>query len=343
MFLVFLVFLVFLAYLAVLGVLGEKFFFPTPLATIKNVPTPVLQGIVPALVTPFQDDERIDYNAWQAIVDTLIGAGVDGLCVGGSTGEFCSLDLDERLVAMRFCRQAVGQRVPLYANVGAITTRDTVKLAREAETMGVDVAVVVTPYYLKPSPQELAEHYIEVCQAVRLPVVAYNYPQHGGVELTPGTVAQVAAKCENLAGVKDSSGRLELALAFRNCAPGRELAVFVGPERLILPALEQGCAGTVTGGANIAPELFAALYKAFREGHREEAARLQALAGQLEQINELHTFPSVIKEAMKMLGLPAGVCRRPVGPMPADAREKLSTFLSTAGLPARPLQNPVLK
>jgi 4-hydroxy-tetrahydrodipicolinate synthase len=319
---------------------------------MKDVPKPVLQGIVPALVTPFQEDERIDYNAWQVIVDTLIGAGVDGLCVGGSTGEFCSLELDERQVSMRFCHQAVAGRVPLYANVGSVTTRDTVKLARQAEEVGVDVVVVVTPYYLRPSPQELAEHYIEVCQAVRLPVVAYNYPQHGGVELTPETVAQVAAKCENLAGVKDSSGRLDLALAFRNCAqsgtgipacvPGRPLAVFVGPERLILPALEQGCAGTVTGGANIAPELFVALYKAFREGNREEAARLQALASQLEEINELATFPSVIKEAMKMRGLPAGACRRPVGPMPPDVQEKLSTILSRLGL-GRRLQSPVLQ
>jgi 4-hydroxy-tetrahydrodipicolinate synthase len=309
---------------------------------MKDVPKPILQGIVPALVTPFQEDERIDYNAWQVIVDTLIGSGVNGLCVGGSTGEFCSLDPDERQVSMRFCRQAVAGRVPLYANVGSVTTRDTVKLARHAEEVGVDVVVVVTPYYLRPSPQELAEHLIEVCQAVRLPVVAYNYPQHGGVELTPETVAQVAAKCENLAGVKDSSGRLELALAFRSCVQGAPLAVFVGPERLILPALDQGCAGTVTGGANIAPELFVALYKAFREGNREEAVRLQALASQLEEINELATFPSVIKEAMKMRGLTAGACRRPVGPMSPDAREKLSSILSRVGL-GRRLQNPVLQ
>jgi 4-hydroxy-tetrahydrodipicolinate synthase len=313
-----------------------------PTGTMKDVPQLALRGIVPALVTPFRDDERIDYNAWQAIIDTLIEAGVDGLCVGGSTGEFCSLEFDERLVAMRFCRQAVAGRVPLYANVGAITTRDTVKLAREAEAMGVDVAIVVTPYYLKPSPAELAEHYIEVCQAVRLPVVAYNYPQHGGVELTPQTVAQVAAKCPNLAGVKDSSGRLELALAFKNCVPERELAVFVGPESLILPALEQGCAGSVTGGANIAPELFVALYKAFREGPREEAVRLAGLAGQLERINELHTFPSVIKEAMQMAGLPAGICRRPVSPLPAEAREKLATLLRAPGLLTR-RPNTVLK
>ncbi len=299
---------------------------------MKDVPQPVLRGIVPALVTPFREDERIDYNAWQRIIDTLILSGVDGLCVGGSTGEFCSLEFDERQVSIRFCRQAAAGRVPLYANVGCITTRDTVKLARHAEELGVDVLVVVTPYYLRPSQQELAEHYIEVCQAVRVPVLGYNYPQHGGVEITPETVRQIAAKCENLAGMKDSSGQLERAAASRKCAPGREFAVFVGPESLIRQALEQGCAGSVTGCGNIAPGLLVALYKACRDGQHESAARLQTLATQLEKINELHTFPGVIKEAMKMAGLPAGICRRPVGPMPAEAREKLATFLSTAGL-----------
>ncbi|MBZ5622471.1 MAG: dihydrodipicolinate synthase family protein [Acidobacteriia bacterium] len=298
------------------------------------MPKPSLQGIVPALVTPFREDELIDYDAWQAIIDALIGAGVDGLFVGGSSGEFCSLEMDERRVSMRFCRQAVRGRVPLYGNVGCVTTRDTVKLARHAEEVGVDVVVVVTPYYLRPSPQELAEHYIEVCQAVRLPVLGYNFPQHGGVGICPETVAQVGARCENLAGMKDSSGRLELALAYRNCVPGRELAVFVGPEKLILPALEQGCAGAVTGCANFAPRLLVALYQAFREGNRAEAGRLDALAGELDEVSGLHTFPSVIKEAMKMLGLPAGVCRRPVGTMPPNARQKLAAVLSRAGMGA---------
>ncbi|HTS26061.1 MAG TPA: dihydrodipicolinate synthase family protein [Bryobacteraceae bacterium] len=296
------------------------------------MPKPVLRGIVPALVTPFREDERIDYNSWQKIIDTLIGAGVNGLFVGGSSGEVCSLDLDERLVAIRFCRQAAAGRVPVYANVGCITTRDTVKLARQAEEVGVDVIVAVTPFYLRPSPQELVDHYIETCQSVRLPVLLYNYPQHGGVSITPETVEQVGARCENLAGIKDSSGDLDLALAFRRCLPGRDFAVFVGPERLTLAVLDQGCSGTVSGCANIAPELFVALYRAFCQGNRQEAERLQNLASRLDAINELHTFPSVMKEAMKMVGLPAGVCRRPVGALPPDARQKLSTILSAVGL-----------
>ena len=294
------------------------------------MPKRALEGIVPALVTPFKEDERIDYDAWQVLIDAQIAAGVDGVFAGGSQGEFFSLDLDERQVAMRFCRQATAGRVTLYANVGCVTTRDTVKLARQAEELGVDVVVAVTPWYLKPSPQELVEHYLEVCRAVRLPVMAYNFPLHGGVDLHPETLGRIAAQCENLAGVKDSKGDLEQSVAYRTCFPGRTLAVFLGPEPLILAGLERGCAGAITGCINVAPKLFVDLYRAIREGRRAEAERLQALATELGEAHALHTFPSVMKEAMRMAGMPAGVCRRPVGPVPEAARQTMAAIGSQA-------------
>jgi 4-hydroxy-tetrahydrodipicolinate synthase len=287
--------------------------------------------VVPALVTPFRDDERIDCNAWQTIIDTLIAAGVDGLFVAGSQGEAYALDLEERLVTLRFCKQAVAGRVTIYGNVGCTTTRDTVQLAQQAQAIGVDAIVVVTPWYIQPSPQELEDHFIEVCSAVRAPVLAYNFPLHGGVELTVDTLGRIAARCQNLVGVKDSSGRLDQALAYKNAAPGRDLAVFVGFDNLVLSALEQGCAGTVNACANVAPKLYVDLYRAFREGRREEAARLQSLACELGDTVGLHTFPSMMKEALNLVGLPAGPCRRPVGPVPPEARDKLVRVLTRLG------------
>lgn len=286
-----------------------------------------LHGIVPALVTPFLPDERIDCGAWQKLIDRIISTGVQGVFTGGSSGEFYALDDEERLVALRFCVQAVAHRVPLYANVGAITTRETVKLAEAAEAMGVDVIVVVTPYYLKPTQDELAEHYIEVCRAVRAPVLAYNFPQHGGVQLLPETLGRIAARCENLVGIKDSAGGMEQSVAYRTCAPGRELAVFIGPEAMLLEAWQRGCAGSVTACANIAPRLFVDLYRMFREGRIDEARHLQALAAELADPVGLHTFPGVIKEALQLSGFGVGVCRRPIGPMPEEARRKLAGVL----------------
>lgn len=283
-----------------------------------------LHGVVAALATPFREDERLDCGTWQSLIDSVIAAGVDGLLVGGSTGEFFSQDHEERTVALRFVRQACQWRVPVYANVGCITTRETIQLAQTAEAEGIDVLAVVTPYYIKPSQAELAEHFTEVCRAVRLPVLAYNFPQHGGVDIQPETVNQVALRCENMAGVKDSSGNLELMTAYQQAAPpGREFAVFVGPENLTLTALEKGCAGVISGSSNIVPRLFADLYRAFREGRKDTAVKLQALVDLLSGCIGLHTFPAIIKEAAAL-----GPCRKPLGPIPAEVRARLSEVLA---------------
>ena len=291
------------------------------------MPERVFEGVLPALVTPFREDERIDFNAWQSLIDIQIAAGVHGLFVCGSAGEFASLGNEERRVALRFCRQAAAGRVPVYGNVGAVTTRESIDLAQAAQAAGVDVIVVVTPYYLKPSQHELADHFIEICRSVNLPVVAYNFPLHGGVDLAPETLGRIAAACENLVGIKDSSGRLEQALAYLDCTPARRLAVFEAFDNLILPALERGCPGTVTASANLCPKLFVDLLRAHREGRREEAARLQSLATEVGELHGLYTFPGVIKEAMGMAGMPAGPCRKPIRPIPDEARRRVTATI----------------
>jgi 4-hydroxy-tetrahydrodipicolinate synthase len=302
----------------------------------ENVPNRSLHGIVPALVTPFRADERIDYGAWQALIDAHLAAGVDGLFVGGSSGEFYALDTQERTVMLRFCRQAAAGRVPVYGNVGATTTQQTIRLGQAAQADGVDVLVVVTPYYSHPTQEELEEHYVAVCRAVRAPVLAYNFPHHGGVELLPETFGRIAARCENLVGIKDSSGKLEQTVAYKAAPPsaggqaGRPtpLAVFMGNEPLILEALRRECAGTVSAYANVAPRLFTDLYRAFREGRNEEAERLQGLVTALAGTVSLHTFPSVIKEAMRLAGRPTGLCRRPIGPVPPAASKRIEAAVA---------------
>jgi 4-hydroxy-tetrahydrodipicolinate synthase len=276
------------------------------------------------MITPFRDDERVDYTAWQQLIDILVSAGVDGVFCGGSSGEFFALDAEERQVTLRFCQQAVAGRVPVYGNVGCITTRETISLARLAEAEGVDVLVVVTPYYLKASQEELLNHYVEVCQAVRAPVIAYNFPAHGATELAPETLGRIAAKCDNLVGVKDSSGDLDLGIAYRDCAADRKLPVLVGPERLTVAALDNGLTGTVTALSNVAPRLLVDLYSAYRENRRAEAERLQGLATGMCGWVLAHTFPSMIKEAMRIIGRPVGGCRKPIGPIPPDALQLLT-------------------
>jgi 4-hydroxy-tetrahydrodipicolinate synthase len=291
------------------------------------VPTGPPQGIVTALVTPFREDERIDFNAWQRIIDVQMESGVDGLLAAGGQGEFYSLDEEERTVALRFCRQAVGGRAALYGNVGAVSTRETVRLAQRGEAEGIDYAVVITPYYLRPSQDELVQHYCDVCRAVRIPVLAYNIPERTGVELTVETLRRIAHLCENFAGLKDSTGKLDQIPELAAIGRDRPFSVFVGRDHLILEALERGATGAVTACANVAPRAFVDLYSAFSEGRLDDAARLQELVKPLREAFTLHTFPSVMKAAMDMIGLPAGPCRRPVGSMPPEARARLIPIL----------------
>jgi len=286
-----------------------------------------MRGIVPAVVTPFQADERIDYRAWQEILEMLISAGVHGLFVTGGQGEFFALEDEERQVAIRFAVQTAARRVPVYANVGAVTTRQTVRMAQKAEADGVDFIVVITPYYIRPSPDELFEHYREVCRSVRLPVLAYNIPERTGVDFTPAVARRLADAAPNFVGLKDSSGQLERIEEYRACG----LKVWIGRDHMILDGLERGCVGAVTAGANVAPRAFVELYQAFEAGHREEAARLQALVEPLRRAFALATFPSIIKEAMAMAGIPAGGCRRPVGAAPESARSELARILAGLG------------
>ncbi|HWR49551.1 MAG TPA: dihydrodipicolinate synthase family protein [Bryobacteraceae bacterium] len=283
-----------------------------------------MRGIVPAVVTPFRDDELVDYKAWQQQIDLLISSGVDGLFILGGQGEFFALSDEEREVAARFCVQQAAGRVPVYANVGCLTTRDTVRLAQKAQADGVQYLVVITPFYIRPSEDELAAHYAEIASSVLIPVLAYDIPERTGVGLSPKILKRVAAKCENFVGLKDSSGDLDRIGEYT--AAG--LSVFMGRDLLILEGLKRGCVGAMSACSNVAPRAFVELYRAFQSGDVVAAARLQALIDPLRRTFELGTFPAIVKEAMNLAGLSVGRCRRPVGPMPESALPQIEAALA---------------
>jgi 4-hydroxy-tetrahydrodipicolinate synthase len=286
-------------------------------------------GIIPAVVTPFDEEERIDYGAFERIIDHLIGAGVHGLFFGGGQGEFFALSNLERRVMMREVSQMAAGRVPVYMGAGAVTTREAIELAQAAGDAEADYVVLITPYYLKPSQRELAEHYLAVCRHSPAPVLAYNIPERTGVELKPATARRIAEGSERFIGLKDSSGDLGQVREFVDIARqiGRAFHVFLGRDHLILPGLEAGCAGAVSACANVVPGVFVELFEAYRRGDRAQAERLQELVKPLRMAFSLGTFPVVIKEAMEMAGIPAGPCRRPVLGLSAEERGQLRAIL----------------
>jgi 4-hydroxy-tetrahydrodipicolinate synthase len=288
------------------------------------------KGIVVAMITPFNDDESVNKEGLCTLVRFLIERGVHGLFPAGSQGEFFALTADERRRVLDITLEAAAGKVFVLAHVGAITTREAIALARHAEAAGADAVSAITPFFIKPSQDELYRHYMELASAVNLPVLAYNNPGRTGVNLQPATAARIARDAANFAGIKDSSGDVaQFAEYIRLCPPGFQ--AFMGKDSLIFAGLAHGAAGAVSASANVVPELVVSVYDAVSARDFIRGRELQRLLVPLRLAFDLGTFPAVIKEAMQMIGLPAGPVRRPVEPLGDEARIRLRDILEQVG------------
>jgi 4-hydroxy-tetrahydrodipicolinate synthase len=289
-----------------------------------------LEGIVAAMVTPFNDDESLNESGLRMVVRFLVERGVQGLFPAGSQGEFYALTADERRRVLDITLEAAENRVFVMAHVGAITTREAVALARQAEAAGADAVSAITPFFIVPSQDELYRHYMDLTAAVSLPVLGYNNPARTGVNLLPATAARLARDAPNFAGVKDSGGDLtQFAEYIRLCPP--DFRAFMGRDSLIFAGLAHGAAGAVAASANVVPELVVSIYDAAWARDFSRARELQRLLSPLRLAFDLGTFPVVVKEAMQVIGLPAGPTRGPVGVLGYKAREKLREVLEQVG------------
>lgn len=289
-----------------------------------------VRGIVPALVTPFHDDESLDLAALPRILDHVLEAGVHGVFVAGSQGEFWSLTLDEHDRLIRSVVEQVAGRVPVYAGASAVCTRDAIGLARQASAAGADAVTILAPHLIQPSPREVRQHIEAVAAAVDVPVVFYDHPARTGVRLDVELVADLGHRGV-IAGVKESSGDLARALAYVAALPSGS-SVMIGNDALVAPALLGGCAGAVASTANVAPALHVQIYEAVCAGDFVTAMALQRRLSLLRGAFALGTFPTVVRDAMSLIGIPVGACRAPVQPLDEPARARLREALDQAGI-----------
>lgn len=291
---------------------------------------PEIKGVVVPLVTPFNDDESLDEGALRVIVDYLIDAGVHGLFPSGSQGELYALSGQEKMRVMEIVAEQANGRAFLMPSTGAVTTRESIELTRYAQSIGADAVSVITPYFIQPSAQEQIEHFARICDAVEIPVLAYNNPARTNVNFTPAMATAVADRATNFVGIKDSSGDLTNTLDYmQRCPPG--FRVFVGRDTLIYAALCCGCTGAVAATANVAPELVVGIYTAYQKGDLERSLDLQHRLDPLRHAFSLGSFPVVVKDAMELLGLPAGKCRAPITSLEGAPRERLIAILTEMG------------
>jgi 4-hydroxy-tetrahydrodipicolinate synthase len=285
-------------------------------------------GVVPAMATPFTADERLDEGRLRDLIAWYLGCGVHGISLAGSQGEFFALDEAEHIRLMEVAVEAVGGRVPIYAGSGAVTTQKSIRLTQAAEAIGVDLAMIITPYFVQPTQDELVEHYTSIAKATRLPVMLYNNPPRTSVNVLPPTLARCMRHAGNIVGIKDSSGDVTQSVEYLLLTDGRAL-LFSGRDTVALSLLLHGGHGTISPAANVFPRLMVRLYDAFRAGDIAEARRISDVFAPLRAAWAWGSFPVVIKEAMALAGHGAGPARGPIMALPEKKRADLKAVVET--------------
>jgi len=283
------------------------------------------RGIIPAMVTPLDENEKLDESALRRLVRYLIEGGAHALFVLGSQGEFWAFDVVEKKEIFTIVVDEVAGRIPVLGGTTAVTTREALELTHVAAEAGVDAVSVLTPFFVSPNQAEIIAHFQAISESTSLPVLLYNNPGRTGVHLEPHTVARLA-EIPNIVGIKDSSGDLARTSEYVAVTPD-SFAVLMGRDTLILAGLVTGCAGAVAATANVVPRLVVQIYDRFLSGDLEGARRAQERLAPLRQAFRLGTFPVVVKEAVDLIGLAAGPARRPVGRISQDARQELARVL----------------
>ncbi len=288
------------------------------------------KGIVPAMVTPFTSDGKINVGALRKLTNYLIDGGVHGVFPVGSQGEFYALTFDEKKKVIETVVEETRGRVPVYAGTGAITTREAIALTQMAEAAGVSAVSVLTPFFIHPNENELFEFYSAVAKSTRLPVLLYNNPGRTGVNISANFVVR-ASKIENIVGIKDSSGDLTLTAEFIR-RTDKSFSVLAGRDTLIYGTLCYGGKGSIAATANVAPKILVEIYEAFMAGDMKRSLEAQFRLAPLRLAFDLGTFPVVIKEALNLLGIDAGVGIPPVGGIKPEAKDELKKILKEMGL-----------
>lgn len=289
------------------------------------------RGIIPAMVTPFTTDDKINEQSLRQLTNYLIEGGVHGLFAVGSQGEFWALDADEKRQVFEIVIDETRGRVPVYAGTGAVTTREAIQLTQMAEEVGADAVSVLTPFFLSLNQDELVDFYTEIADSTSLPVILYNNPGRTGINISVETVVKLARDVDNIISIKDSSGDLQLSAEYIR-RTGDDFHVLMGRDTLIYGGLLYGAAGSIAASANVKPSLLVEIYDAFMEGDLKRSLEAQRALAPLRIAFGLGTFPSVVKEAVNMIGIDVGHCRAPVGLLTPDKLKQLNDVLVGMGM-----------
>ncbi len=292
----------------------------------------IFTGSGVAIVTPMKPDGAVNYEAFAKNIEFQIANHTDAIIVCGTTGEASTLSHEEHLECIKFCVEQVAGRIPVIAGTGSNCTETAVYLSKEAEQLGADGLLVVTPYYNKATQKGLKEHYSIIAKAVKIPIILYNIPgRTGGVNILPETIVSLCEENPNIVGVKDATDNFIQYAKLMALAKGK-VDVYSGNDNQIVPFLSLVAKGVISVLANIAPQQTHDICAKYFAGETAESARLQLEAIELIAALFSEVNPIPVKKAMNLMGMEAGVLRRPLTEMEEANAAKMEKAMKNYGL-----------
>jgi 4-hydroxy-tetrahydrodipicolinate synthase len=291
----------------------------------------VFKGSYVALVTPFKNG-RLDEARLKALVEFHVASHTDGLVPCGTTGESPTLTHAEHRRVIELVVKTARGRIPVMAGAGSNSTAETIELTRHAYKVGAHGALLVVPYYNKPTPEGLYQHFRAVAKATPLPIILYNIPGRTGVMMPAETVIRLVQDCKTIIGIKEASGGMDYTSQLVATLGTERFTIFSGDDSLTLPLMALGAKGVISVVANFLPTEVAELCRAFSYGHAARALELHTQLFPLVRTLFIETNPIPVKAAMEALGLCRGELRLPLAPMAPENKKRLLAALRACPL-----------
>ena len=291
----------------------------------------IFKGSGVAIITPMKENGEVNFEMLDTLLEAQIAGGTDAIIICGTTGESATLTEEEHLEVIRHCVETVNHRIPVIAGTGSNDTAFAIQLSKDAEAVGADALLLVTPYYNKATQNGLIRHFTAVAEAVSIPIILYNVPSRTGCNIQPETAAYLAKNVENIVAIKEASGNISQVAKLARLTKGC-MDIYSGNDDQVIPLMSLGGLGVISVLANVAPRQTHEMAQAYLDGDVKKACELQLKALPLiaELFNEVNPIP--VKAAVAMQGYEVGDPRLPLTPIEPAHKEALKKAMQEYGV-----------
>ena len=292
---------------------------------------PIYKGAGVAIVTPFTQDDKVNFEELGKMIDFQIAGGTDAIIICGTTGESSTLTHDEHDACIKFAVEHTAGRVPVIAGTGSNSTAEAIRLSTHAQNNGADALLLVTPYYNKATQKGLIQHYTAIANSVDLPIILYNVPSRTGVNILPQTAVTLAKNVKNIVAIKEASGNISQVAELAALADGC-IDIYSGNDDQVVPLLSLGGVGVISVLSNVMPKLTHDMVMSYLNGDVKLSRQLQLSVMNLNKALFCEVNPIPVKEALNMMGWNAGAVRSPLCEMEPQHKELLRKELAAMKL-----------